>query len=150
VIFYIFSLNLVAAQTKGSITGRIIDGETGEGLPAVNVMVKGTYYGAATDLQGYYKIEKVNPGGMSVATSGDYEKYFELDGKRYHHILNPETGYPADSLISVTVLNKSCTIADAFATAVFVLGQSKGLRLIENLPGTEAMIIDNQMIINRK
>jgi len=90
-------------------------------------------------------IEKVKPCGMSVATSGDYEKYFELNGKRYHHILNPKTGYPADSLISVTVLNKSCTIADALATAVFVLGQSKGLRLIESLPETEVMIIDNQM-----
>ena len=90
-------------------------------------------------------IEKVNPGEMSVATSGDYEKYYELDGKRYHHILNPKTGYPADSLISVTVLNKSCTIADALATAVVVLGKAKGLRLIENLPETEVMIIDKQM-----
>jgi len=90
-------------------------------------------------------IEKINPGEMSVATSGDYEKYFELDSKRYHHILKPKTGYPADSLISVTVVNKSCTIADALATAVFVLGQAKGLKLIENLPETEVMIIDNQM-----
>ena len=90
-------------------------------------------------------IEKINPREMSIATSGDYEKYFELDGKRYHHILNHKTGYPADSLTSVTVLNKSCTIADALATAVFVLGQAKGLKLIENLPETEVMIIDNQM-----
>jgi thiamine biosynthesis lipoprotein len=67
-------------------------------------------------------IEKVNSGEMSVATSGDYEKHFELNDKRYHHILNPKTGHPASSLISVTVLNKSCTIADALATAVFVLG----------------------------
>jgi len=90
-------------------------------------------------------IEKLNPRKMSVATSGDYEKYFELNGKRYHHIFNPQTGYPADSLISVTVLNKSCTIADALATAVFVFGQVKGLELIEALPETEVMIIDKQM-----
>ena len=93
----------------------------------------------------YQVIETITPGEMSVATSGDYEKHFIVDGKRYHHILNPKTGYPADSLISVTVLNKSCTIADALATAVFVLGLSRGLELIENLPEMEVMIIDNQM-----
>ena len=88
---------------------------------------------------------KVNPGNMSVATSGDYEKYFMFNGKRYHHILNPETGYPADSLISVTVISRDCTTADALATAVFVLGPAAGKKLIEQLPNTEAMMIDNEM-----
>ena len=90
-------------------------------------------------------IEKVNPGEMSVATSGNYEKYFMLNGKRYHHILDLHTGYPADSLISVTVISKDCATADALATAVFVLGPAAGKKLIEQLPNTEAMIIDKQM-----
>ena len=90
-------------------------------------------------------IENVSPGGMSVATSGDYEKYFELDGKRYHHIFNPKTGYPADSLTSVTVISKDCSTADALATAVFILGPSAGKELIEQLPNTEVMMIDKQM-----
>jgi thiamine biosynthesis lipoprotein len=78
----------------------------------------------------------------SIATSGDYERYFEVDGKRYHHILNPKTGYPSTGLQSVSIINKSNTFADALATAVFVLGVEKGLNLIESLDDTEAMIVD--------
>ena len=87
-------------------------------------------------------IESVKLGKMSIATSGDYENYFEIQGIRYHHILNPFTGYPADSLISVSVLHPSSTIADALATAVFVLGPISGLELIENTLYTEVFIID--------
>ncbi len=79
----------------------------------------------------------------AVATSGDYEQFFEKDGRRYHHILNPKTGYPADELQSVSLIAQDVTIADGLATAVFVLGTTKGLRLIESLPETEAMIIDS-------
>ena len=57
-----------------------------------------------------------------VATSGDYQRYFILDGVRYHHILNPKTGYPARKSISCTVVGKNGALADAIATAVFVLG----------------------------
>ncbi|MDZ4159027.1 MAG: FAD:protein FMN transferase, partial [Anaerolineaceae bacterium] len=80
---------------------------------------------------------------MAVATSGDYQQFFELDGKRYHHILNPKTGYPATGIHGVTVIAPNCTDADALATAIFVLGPDPGLALVENLPGVEALIIDN-------
>ena len=92
-------------------------------------------------------VESVNLGEMAIATSGDYEIFFEINGKRYHHILKPSTGYPADSLISVSVLNPSSTMADALATAVFVLGPVRGLEFIENIPNTEVLLIDKN---NRK
>jgi thiamine biosynthesis lipoprotein len=88
-------------------------------------------------------IKKIKLSGNTIATSGDYEQYFEVDGKRYHHILDPKTGYPSNGLQSVTIINKSNTIADALATAVFVMGREKGLKLTENLDDTEVMIIDS-------
>jgi len=77
----------------------------------------------------------------AVATSGDYERYFELDGKRYHHILNPKTGYPSKPCVSVTILAQSAAKADALTTAVFVLGPERGLELIEQTPDVEGLII---------
>ena len=89
-------------------------------------------------------IKKIELDGFTVATSGDYEQYFELDGKRYHHILDPRTGYPSTGLRSVTIINKENTIADALATAIFVMGKENGMKLIESLDDTEAMIIDSE------
>ncbi len=80
----------------------------------------------------------------SIATSGDYEQYFEVDEKRYHHILNPKTGFPSSGIQSVSIINKSNAIADALATAVFVMGVKDGMNLIENLNDTEAMIINEK------
>ena len=94
------------------------------------------------DERGIVAVVKLND--MTVATSGDYEQYFEQDGIRYHHIIDPKTGYPARGLQSVTVINESNTFADALATAVFVMGKEKGMKLIENLNNTEAMIIDEE------
>ena len=77
----------------------------------------------------------------SIATSGDYERYFIQDGKRYHHILDPKTGYPAEGCISVTVVAESAVLADAYATAVFVLGPAEGMTLIEHRDDLEGLIV---------
>jgi len=80
----------------------------------------------------------------AVATSGDYERYYMKDGVRYHHILDPLTGFPARGCRGVTVLGDELMRTDALATAVFVLGPEKGLALVEKLPQTEALIIDEK------
>ena len=81
-------------------------------------------------------------GTTNVSTSGDYEKYFMQDGKRYHHILDPSTGYPADSgLISVTIVSDSGLLFDGLSTACFVLGKEKGEKLLETY-GAEGVFID--------
>lgn len=83
----------------------------------------------------------VTVGGGSIATSGDYQRYVVIDGRRYHHILDPSTGYPAGGVMSVTITSKNATDADALATAVFVLGAERGMKLVEALPGVEAVIV---------
>lgn len=81
-------------------------------------------------------------GTTNVSTSGDYEKYFMQNGKRYHHILDPSTGYPAESsLISVTVVSDNGLLSDGLSTACFVLGKEKGERLLETY-GAEGVFID--------
>jgi len=78
----------------------------------------------------------------AVSTSGDYERYFEKDGVRYHHILDPETGESARAVESVTILGPDATTTDALSTSVFVLGVDKGLALINASPGFDAIVID--------
>lgn len=81
-------------------------------------------------------------GNRAVATSGNYEKFFEVNGVRYAHILDPRTGYPVQGVQSVTVISPSAELSDALATSVFVLGVDVGLNLINQLPDTECIIID--------
>ena len=86
----------------------------------------------------------------SVVTSGVYERFFEKDGRRYHHIFSPESGYPADSgLLSVTITAPFSIDADALATAVFVLGYERGSALIESLAETEAVFIFSDLCVKK-
>jgi len=80
----------------------------------------------------------------ALSTSGDYERFFEHDGRRYHHILNPINGKPAGLVRSVSILGPNVTTTDALSTSVFVLGVDKGMTLIDSLPGIEAIIVDQQ------
>ena len=78
----------------------------------------------------------------AISTSGDYERYFDEDGKRYHHIIKPATGQPANGVHSVTIVGPDAVMTDALSTSVFVMGVDRGLRLIATLPDYEGIVID--------
>lgn len=80
----------------------------------------------------------------SVATSGDYERFFEIDSIKYHHILNPSNGYPASSCVSVTIITDTAFRADAFSTAVFVMGPEKGMEFVNKYDDVESVIVFNK------
>lgn len=95
--------------------------------------------GSEEDVMGVLECQ----GGTFISTSGNYEKYFELDGKRYHHILDPATGYPADNgLQSVTIICENGLLSDAMSTACFVMGLEDGMRYAKE-KDVDAIFITN-------
>lgn len=87
-------------------------------------------------------IAAVQVSDMTVVSSGVYERYFEVDGKRYHHILDTATGYPYDNgLLGVTIITKDSIDGDGLSTTCFALGLEDGMALIESLADTEAIFI---------
>ncbi|BCY28810.1 FAD:protein FMN transferase [Flavobacterium okayamense] len=80
----------------------------------------------------------------AVETSGSYEKFVVFNGKRYSHIIDPRTGYPASGLVSVSVFAKKTELADALATSIFVMGKDVGLDFINQLPGIECILVDDK------
>ncbi|SUX43281.1 FAD:protein FMN transferase [Chryseobacterium indoltheticum] len=86
----------------------------------------------------------------AVTTSGSYEKYAEINGKRYSHIMNPKTGYPSTGLTSVTVVGSNATMANGFSTSIMVLGRKKGLKLIKKFPDYQYLLITDAGKIIKK
>jgi FAD:protein FMN transferase len=80
---------------------------------------------------------------MSVATSGNYEKYAIIDGKKYSHTIDPKTGYPVHGIKSVTIICNSAEISDAMATPVMVMGIKAGIHLIDQIKGIACIVIDD-------
>jgi thiamine biosynthesis lipoprotein len=79
---------------------------------------------------------------QAMATSGDYRIFFEKDGKRYSHVLDPRTGWPvANGVVSVSVIADACTFADGLATAVMVMGAEAGLALVNEIDEVECIVI---------
>ena len=88
---------------------------------------------------------------MSVVTSGNYEKYFMSNGKRYAHIINPQTGLPTTGIKSATVISKDPEVNDAIATALFVMGAEKSIAFIDGLKDIEALIVtdDDELLYSK-
>jgi thiamine biosynthesis lipoprotein len=85
---------------------------------------------------------------VAMSTSGDYERYFEEDGVRYHHVLDPRTGASACGVQSVTILAADGLTTEALSKSVFVMGVEKGMRLIESCKGVDAVVVDAQGVLH--
>jgi len=88
----------------------------------------------------------------AFSTAGDYERSYVIAGKRFHHIIDPRTGYPATACRSVTIWAKDALTADALDDAVFILGPKQGLELVESIDEAGAIIVDadNRVWISRR
>ena len=89
-------------------------------------------------------------GNNAVTTSGNYEKYAEINDKRYSHIINPKTGYPSTELISVTIIGPNAEMCNGFSTSIMVLGLEKGIKLINKFPDYQYIIITKKEDIIKK
>ncbi|MBC8213398.1 MAG: FAD:protein FMN transferase [Candidatus Marinimicrobia bacterium] len=103
----------------------------------------GIEYPSSEHLPNQKILDVVHFNTKAMATSGDYRNFFEFDGKRYSHTIDPKTGYPVENnVVSVTILSDDCITADAYATALMVMGKEKGMKFIESLENTECSIVE--------
>jgi len=148
----------LGAAIKGYAVGRVVDLLREKGATEALVQLGGTVGAlgksypigvhAPRDSEYDYAFRFSLEDGEVCATSGDYERYYEYEGKRYHHILDVKTGYPASSgVISATIVASDGLIADAFATAVVVLGVEKGVSLLEQYGVKGAIVTEDKRVV---
>ena len=149
---------------KGYVTERLIDILKKDGVSSALINLGGNAYAMGKKTTGEsWRIGIQNPKdesgiigivsaeNLAVITSGDYQRYFEIDGIRYHHILNPVTGYPAESgLHSVTVIAENPTLCDALSTAAFVAGLEKGTDLLKKYGCMGVFITDDTVYFSKE
>lgn len=152
----------LGAIAKGYAVGEAVKVLKGEGVTSALIDAGGDIY-AIGELGGRpWKVGIRKPRGegvvgvldvsdLTVVTSGDYERFFEKNGVRYHHILDPATGFPADGLISVTVICEDPVQGDGLSTALFVLGAEKGMELVEATDGVESIMVtkDGKVLVSQ-
>ena len=157
------TLNL-GGIAKGYVTEKLVDILKKDGVSSALVNLGGNAYAYGKKPTGEnWRIGIQNPKNedgiigiisaenLAVITSGDYQRYFELDGVRYHHILNPKTGFPANSgLHSVTVISDNPTLCDALSTAAFVAGLEKGTKLLKKYDCMGIFITDDTVYFSKE
>ena len=144
----------LGAIAKGYIADRIKELLVSRGIEKAIINLGGnvTCIGGRDDETGFkigiqYPFKEgsilgVTVSGLSVVTSGSYERFFEEDGKLYHHILNPKTGYPYDNgLLSVSIIGEDSSVCDALSTTCFALGKEAGKALLESMSGYYGIFI---------
>lgn len=142
---------------KGYAANKALDIMSKMGLDGALVNASGDLISWGKDEGGKnWKIGIVNPkqkgkvfswlsiNETAVVTSGNYEKFVIINGKKYSHIIDPRTGYPVRGLSSVSIICANAELADALATSVFVLGKDKGLELINHLKGIECLLVTDE------
>lgn len=156
-----FNLGAIA---KGYITDRLKEKLLDKGVTSALINLGGNTYAMGKKTTGEnWKIGIQSPKdentiigyitaeNLAVVTSGDYQRYTEIDGKRYHHILDPVTGYPASSGVhSVTVICESAELADVLSTAAFVAGVEDGHKLLESYGAMGIFITDDTVYFSKK
>jgi thiamine biosynthesis lipoprotein len=147
---------------KGYAVDRAVAMLREAGVADFMIQSGGDLYVAGTNNGAPWKLAIADPRGAhepfatlqitngTFSTSGDYERFFMKDGKRYHHLIDPDFGEPASGCRSVTIVANSAVIADVLSTGVFILGPDEGMKLIEQLPDVEGVIVtaENQVLVS--
>ena len=140
---------------KGYVVGQGVDALKKEGISSAIIQAGGDVYALGEKNSKPWNVGIRDPRGKgllgylqvkdtAVMGSGDYERYYVREGKRFHHIIDPKTGCPSTGVSGVTVIYADPAIADAWGTALSVLGPEKGLKVIETIPGLEAIVVTNE------